>query len=97
MRFEYLVQYDHFSPEASDDPVTDDAVVAALRKFRDELRGIVVAADSDARVDVVPLPPNRPIAKRILLSTDIGAGTVDESVQRCSRDHHLKAALLTCS
>jgi arsenite-transporting ATPase len=67
-----------------------------VRKFRDALRSIAIAADPDATVGTVPVPPNQPTAKWVLVSTDLDAGMV-ESVQRCARRYHLKAALLGCT
>jgi len=95
LRFEYFVQYDHYSPENNDDPVTDEEVVAALSKFRDGLRGIAIAADPDTTVENFPMP--QPTAEWVFVTTNLQAGTVDEAVQRCARHHHLKAALLGCT
>jgi len=97
LRFEYFVQYDHYSPEDNDDRVTDEVVVAAFSRFREALRSIAIAADPDATVETVPMPPNQPTMKWVFVTTNLDAGTVDESVQRCARRYHLKAALLGCT
>jgi len=95
LRFEYFVQYDHELPEDDGEPVTDEAVAAALSRFRNGLRSIAIAAGPDATVETVPMP--QPTAQWVFVTTSLDAETVDKAVQRCARHYHLKAALLGCT
>ena len=97
LRFEYFVHYDTDSPQVGDNPLTDDEVVKALGRFRDDLRREVLAADPKAAADTLLSKTNRATTRTVVVKTTLDAGTVDEAVQRCALRHHLKTTLLACT
>ena len=97
LRFEYLAVYDSDSPEDGDAPLIDNEIMKASGRFRDDLRGDVLAADSKATADALLTKTNRAAARTIVVKTTLEAGTPDEATQRCALLHRLNATLLRCT
>lgn len=97
IRFAYAIYYDHYSPEESDDPVTEARILAAMNGFQEDLRDEFADLEADASVDFISLAPNESMGRLIGVRTGIRPEQVGEIVQRCARRHHVTAALRTAA
>lgn len=97
LRFEYEIFYDHYSPEESDDPMTEARILVAMEGFEEDLRREITDLQSDASVDFTSSAPNEPLGRLVGVRTGIRPEQIGEIVQRCARRHHVMAALRTAA
>ena len=97
IRFEYEIYYDHYSPEESDDPMTESRILAAMDGFEEDLRREFADLGANASVEFISLAPNESTGRLIGVRTGIRPEQVGEIVQRCARRHHVTAALRTAA
>ena len=97
IRFEYEIYYDHYSPEESDNPMTEARILAAMNGFEEDLRREITDLQADASVDFISLAPNESVSRLVGVRTGIRPEQVDEIVQRCARRRHVTATLDTAA